>query len=250
MHDALDAAGVKSEWMVPPDRALDEFLMERLRGALEELGVLARGTGEHDAVDRAYDGVSRLRQLRQALKILAQGRTAGETTPVYLVSASFLTEASHALTRSHDEDLLYATGPEDGKTLFALTRLVAFKLAEKSVAHAVPDPASQIAALTELDRREERLLAAFHSHPGRGAGATTPSSVDLSTQAGLEQMGYPTIGAIFGRNGFVRFFSANRPFRVVVSGAGIEQVDEQLFRASDVAEKSFLRKVISHDSRS
>jgi proteasome lid subunit RPN8/RPN11 len=154
-------------------------------------------------------------------------------TPSYLVSASFLHEAFDALTKTGDEHLVYATGPEDGKKLFALTRLVTFDLAEASVVGAAPDPASQLKALAELDRNGERLLATFHSHPGKGAGATAPSGVDLSTQEGLEKLGYPAIGVVFSRNGFVRFYAANRDFRVVVSGSGIESVEERLFRLAD-----------------
>ena len=139
--------------------------------------------------------------------------------------------------------------PEDSKQAFAITQLVTFKLAEKSRVGATPDPTSQLAALTELDQRGERLLAVLHSHPGRGAGATMPSSVDRATQDGLEKMGYPTIGAIFSRDGFVRFFSVNRRFRVAVSGAGVEPAGDRIFRLADVAPKTFLQRVVSHVSR-
>jgi proteasome lid subunit RPN8/RPN11 len=225
-----------------PEQLVDGFLQETLAGALIELDAQARGMGDDQAVERTYTRVRELRRLRRAVESLAHGVTADTGGAVYLASASFLAEAFRTVTPTPDEHLVYATGPEDGKRLFALTRLVTFELAERGIAHAAPDPASQIAALTELDRSEERLLATFHSHPGKGPGATTPSSVDLSTQAGLEKMGYPTIGAIFCRDGFVRFFSVNRRFRVVVSGAGIEQLEAHLFHLTEVAEKSLRHK--------
>ena len=229
-----------------PGKLVDAYLRERLRSTLEDLGELARNTVADEEVDRVYARVKRLRALRRAVESLGEGQEGGARPAVYLVSAQFLETAFRVLTRSPNEELVYVTGPEDGKQLFALTRLVRFALAERSIAHAAPEPISQTRALARLVEREERLLATFHSHPGRGARATTPSSVDLSTQSNLERMGYPSIGAIFSRDGFVRFFSSDRSFRVVVSGAGCERVGEGLYRLTTAAPKSLLRKVIRH----
>lgn len=222
-------------------RLIDEFLVETLAGTLADLSEQARRTRDDAIVERTYGRVKQLRQLRHALSTLVQRGADENPPPVYLVSAAFLAEAFATLTKTKDEDLVYATGPEDGTKLFALTRIVAFDLASKGVAHATPEPKSQTEALLELDERGERLLATMHSHPDRGAGATKPSSLDLATQAGLERMGYPAIGAIFCRSGHVRFFSANRAFRVVVSGAGCEQLEERVFHLADIAPKSFLQ---------
>jgi len=231
-----------------PEQLIDAYLLERLRGALEELGELAQKALDEKAVEGAYARVKALRGLRRAVGALVQGQSEETRPAVYLVSASFLRIALRLLTKTHNEELVYVTGPEDGKHLFALTRLVRFALSEKSVAYAAPEPASQTAALTRLDKRQERLLATFHSHPGRGAQASTPSSVDLSTQGNLERMGYPSIGAIFTRDGFVRFYSVKRRFRVVVSGADCEQVGEYLFRLTDITPKPLLRRLIRHAS--
>jgi proteasome lid subunit RPN8/RPN11 len=217
---------------------LDEFLSERLTAAVGEFTRQAWGPGEC-SLNPSAQLVERLRGLRSAVATLAEGVDPVALPPLYLVSSSFLREAYGFLTETEDESLVYATGPEDGRRAFALTRLVTFDLTQASAVHAEPDPGSQLQALTELEENGERLLATFHSHPGKGAGATTPSSTDLATQEGLEKLGYPAIGVVFSRNGFIRFYSQNRPFRVVVSGTGIEPVEERLFRLDEVKRRSF-----------
>jgi len=224
-----------------PDQLLEEFLAERLTAALGEFTRHAWGS-EDVSLEPSVQLVERLRGLRSAVATLAEGVEPGALTPLYVVSSSFLREAFGFLTETEEEHLVYATGPEDGRRVFALTRLVTFDLTQTSVVHAEPDPGSQLLALAGLEENGERLLATFHSHPGKGAGATTPSSTDLATQEGLEKLGYPTIGAVFSRNGFIRFYSQNRPFRVVVSGTGIEPVEEHLFRLDEVKQRSFFSR--------
>jgi hypothetical protein len=192
-----------------------------------------------------------VRRVLHAAEALGRG-TAPEperAETLYLVGASFLKSTFETLTATPDEHLVYATGPEDGKQAFALSQLVTFKLAEQTAVSAAPDPASQAEALTELDRRGERLLAVLHSHPGYGADRTAPSPDDRLTQEGLERMGYPAIGAIFSRDGFIRFFSVNRRFRVAVSGTGVERAGDHIYHLKDVAPKSFIQRVVSHVSR-
>ena len=225
-----------------PDQLIDGFLSEKLQATLDELRRQAWQTDGSEMPEAPYDALKRLRQLRAALTtLMSEGEATDSRHSVYLISASFLREAFAALTRTRDEHLVYATGPDDGKRLFALTRLVRFNLAQRGLAHAAPERTSQLTALSQLDKNGERLLATFHSHPGRGAGSTTPSGVDLSTQRGLEKNGYPAIGAVFSRDGYVRFYSVNRLFHVTVSGAGVKQVSDQLFQIADVQPQSLRR---------
>jgi len=225
-----------------PDRMIEEFLSEKLTITLNELRQRAWEIGADASLEAVYNEMKRLRRLREALAALVLGESSTVVKPSYLVSSSFLRKAFQTLTKTRDEHLVYATGPEDGRVLFALTRLVTFNLAARSAAHAAPEPRSQLKALMQLDENEERLLATFHSHTRTGVGATTPSSVDHSTQKGLEELGYPTIGAVFSRDGYVRFYAVNRGFRVVVSGAGVEKIEESLFRLTDTGRSSLLRR--------
>jgi len=158
-----------------------------------------------------------------------------ESRPRYLVDVPFLRLALDAVTRTEREGLTYVTGPQDGTGSFALTRLVEIDLARASIAYASPDPSSQLDALEQLTDQGLLLLAMFHSHPGSGQDATHPSEVDLSTQAQLEEAGYPTIGAIFSRDGYVRFYTEDRPFEIIVSGTGCEHVTDRVYRITKPA---------------
>lgn len=214
---------------------VDGYLSESLSATLEELRQQAWQTNGAGMPEVTYNRLKRLQKMRSALASLAaaQGEVEDSRHFTYLISASFLKFSYRALTKTCDEDLVYATGPDDGKRACALTRLVTFKLAQRSMAYAAPEFASQLQALKQLDENQERLLATFHSHTGVGPGCTDPSSTDISTQQGLEKNGYPAIGVVFSRDGYVRFYSVNRPFRVTVSGAGVRQIDDGLFRIID-----------------
>ena len=215
------------------ERLLGEFLRTSLMGAIDELRNQAWAIGHDDALEDAFERVKQLRRLRRALQDVVNLQNVKDDEPVYLVSSSLLHEAYGLLTKTRDESLIYATGAEDSGHLFALTKLVTFDLESASSAHASPEPKSQLKALGKLEKDGERLLATIHSHPGRGEKAATPSTVDLSTQAELERLGYPTIGVVVSRSGHIRFYTKERPFRVAVSGAGIERLDEKLFRLSE-----------------
>ena len=156
--------------------------------------------------------------------------------PLYLVSAWFLLRIFRLLSRKRHETIVYVTGPEGDGNLFVLSRLLPLKLAQHSAAHARADLKHQITVLTQMEEAGYRLFACLHSHPGTGPAATVPSPTDLRTQANFEQGGYATIGGIFSRDGHVRFFSHNRPFRVRVTGNGATQVGDNLFRLEQVSQ--------------
>lgn len=219
---------------------VDGFLLENLSATLEELRQQAWQTDGAGMPEASYNRLKRLQKMRSALAAMTLGEVEDVHHFTYLISASFLQSAHRALTKTRDEDLMYATGPDDGTRLCAITKLVTFNLAQKGIAHATPELASQVRALMQLDKNEERLLSTLHSHPGNGVRATTPSNTDLSTQRGLEKNGYPAIGVVFSRDGYIRFYSVNRPFRVTVSGAGVKQVDDCLFQITDIKTRSLL----------
>jgi hypothetical protein len=57
-----------------------------------------------------------------------------------------------------------------------------------------------------------------------------PSSTDFATHRRYETGGYPLIGAIFVLDGFVRFFSEDKPFTITIYGKGVSQHDEHVFK--------------------
>jgi hypothetical protein len=88
-------------------------------------------------------------------------------------------------------------------------------------------------ALARMDRFGYQLTGVFHSHPGTGKGSVLPSGTDEKNQRKLEQAGYRCISGIFSRDGWIRFFTLNNPFKVAVKGKGVEHVEENLFRLTE-----------------
>jgi len=209
----------------PDDVPLD-YLSEQRDRILQWFAVRGK-RWDRDGVRDAY---LKLDTVIHIFRIVQEHFRRPAPLPTYLMDSQFLLEAFRFVTRCNDEELVYVTGPEGEEDVFALSRLVPVRLAQRSLAHAKAELGSQLQVLTKLDEDGYRLLACFHSHPGRGQEATTPSSVDRQMQANLEQGGYVAIGGIFSRDGHVRFFSHKRAFRVLVTGSGAVLVGSKLYR--------------------
>lgn len=215
---------------VPPaaERAEDKPMLDYLKENLDQSLQQIKAEAEQwnlDAFRSMFHQAAILIRLRHA--VVSKTQTG---LPTYLVDAPFLEEAFHQLTRDRNESLSYVTGPEGEDQLFVLSRLIPLQLAHRSLARARSDFGHQIKVLTQLEEEGLRLLGCLHSHPGHGPQATLPSPVDLKMQGHLEQGGFVAVGGIFSRDGHVRFFSNGRQFRVLVTGKGIAQVGEKLFR--------------------
>lgn len=157
--------------------------------------------------------------------------------PVYILSTMFVQDAFRLLTQGPEEDLRFATGLVTGPNILAVTRLLQFDMKLRSVIAAQGDQASVTRVLIYLHNHDHKLFMTWHSHPGSGKGATTPSSTDIDFHRRLELGGYPVIGAICSRQGYVRFFSYRRAFKVSVYGKGMEVIDEQhsIFRLTSIS---------------
>lgn len=177
------------------------------------------------AFRRVLDFANVRRRLGDLQALIPVGDAA---VPLYLVSTLFLREAYSALVRDSCEEMHFVTGSEFGHGR-VLERLVSFEKARRSVSSVAGEPTSTHKALIGLEEQGHRLIAWMHSHPGQGAAATSPSEIDFGHQARLEQGGYPAIGAIFSRDGWVRFFSNDAPFVVEIFGRGVSKRDERLY---------------------
>jgi hypothetical protein len=166
----------------------------------------------------------------------AASQEATPQIPSYLVSSFFLAQC-HAFLTGNDrgyERLHLVTGIKVNGRVRTLDRMVRVDLDEQSELGAVADQHALQRALVEMDEWGHSLHGLFHSHPGLGALSTRPSSTDLGTQHRYEQGGYPLIGAIFVKDGYVRFFS-HQPFTITVSGKGVVQHEEHVYKIQNVA---------------
>ena len=161
-----------------------------------------------------------------AEKMLATTPTTPEV-PTYMLSSLFIQDAVHSLTQDAEEDLRYATGFAVERNAYAITRLLEFELSRKTVVAAEGAQESVNRLMIFLHNHDHKLYMTWHSHPGSGPSSTAPSSTDLDFHRRLELGNYPVIGAIVSRQGYVRFFSYQRTFKVSIYGKGMEAVNEQ-----------------------
>ncbi len=178
-----------------------------------------------------------LRRLNELLDTLDQVQaTLRITTPGaarYTVSSLFLHECYRELTADQHEQFFFVTGSEvDGDMV--LDQKLAFAHQRRTMMGVEGQVGSTHRLLIKLEQFGHRLLAHFHSHPGRGLASTGPSGTDEQFQRRLERAGYPTIAAIFSRDGFVRFFRLEGEFELHVHGAGVEDLGQHMYRLTAI----------------
>lgn len=147
--------------------------------------------------------------------------------PTYVMGSLFLGQCKSLLTRDEKEFMFYVTGMEDDGVIY-LTTLLTFECSERSVGGVHGDDESVFQAVMAMQGAGHRLYGWFHSHPGSLA-ACSPSATDIGMQGRLESLGYPAIGGIFTRDGYIRFFSVERRFGIQIHGQGVEDVDAETF---------------------
>jgi proteasome lid subunit RPN8/RPN11 len=155
----------------------------------------------------------------------------------YVMSSWCLADcASYLLSHPQGwERLILVTGSAVGAKRRTLERMVTVALAESSLTCALAEEHDLSQKLIAMDATwGHSLHGLFHSHPGHGREATRPSGTDRETHGRYEAGGYPLVGAIFERSGFVRFFS-DSPFTITLYGKGVEQYEEHLFKIRHVS---------------
>ena len=242
-QDALDLAYRQAGQTGTPTDPTALFAQTRERGIrcveeyIQELSAALR-EGEFAALAALWDGLTELpyhvgvvATAHFALTQEAVPPTGNEepvsSIPEYLISTRFLTKCYHYLTADSRgfERMHLVTGVQPGANRYTLDHMEQVALETQSATGARADQNALNRLLIEMDDLGDHLHAIFHSHPGRGPGATFPSShMDIPTHRRFEEGGYPLIGCIFVKGGYLRFFSTNRPFRVTIYGKGVEPV--------------------------
>jgi hypothetical protein len=190
--------------------------------------------GERDQLEarleQLYGTYDLLELVDEAIRLSKQ--TQGKSCsalPHYLISSWFLSDCLSFLTSNpHGHERMHlVTGIKLSQSDRTLDRMVKVTHAIQTDTYARADHQNLSTALIELDERwGHSLHGIFHSHPGKGESATQFSSTDLNTHRRYEHGGFPLIGAIFVKDGFVRFFSENTPFTVTIYGRGVVPIDK------------------------
>jgi hypothetical protein len=147
----------------------------------------------------------------------------------YIVDVWFLQDLIQHLTPNQDEEITYVTGTSFGRVKI-LSRICGVTLEKQSVVYARATAKSCTETLATILEKGNLLHVMAHSHPGRGAGATRESSIDVNYLGRIQHAGADVVGIIVTRDGFVRFFTVEKPFQVWVQGNGITQVEENVFQ--------------------
>jgi hypothetical protein len=125
------------------------------------------------------------------------------------------------------ERMYLVTGQKLSATRRTLDLMSKVALSEQSTVGAVADPLALKQALSAMESWGHALQGLFHSHPGQGALATRPSSIDFDTHERFERGGVPLVGCIFVRDGHLRFFRhSSDPFTITITGTGIVPINE------------------------
>jgi len=153
-----------------------------------------------------------------------------EPAPFTVVLDSlFLQRCLEMLGQGRDEELVLVTGVCLSDCAIPM-HVVPMDYDYQGIAGARASSFSGRDRLSALTRSGHRLIGLFHSHPGDGPDAVSPSGTDRSTQARLEKLGHRVISGIFSRDGYVRVFTCDLAFEVSVHGNGVTEVEDGLFQ--------------------
>ena len=208
------------------NRACDEAaaMVDEFQGNCQDTLTQAVARGNRQEADLHYHYLWRLRNLEESLAAIPALPVS--ETPIYVATPKFLRRCLAGLTTDEKEYMFYISGAEHQNRVF-LSDVVEFEIDSRSVVSVRGNSESVLRAASDLGRNGQRIYCWAHSHPGEGQASCNPSPKDLKTQDGLEFCGYPAIGAIFNREGNIRFFSKERKFDIEITGKGVERVQHQ-----------------------
>jgi len=199
----------------------------------QELVTAFVGAVENRSASKMGRVFERLRQTNSFLDSLERiGEARDETESQsrrYTISSLFLHECFKELTADRDEQFFFLTGAIVRGT-YVLDQKLEFQHVKRNMVGVVGKQADTHRLLIKLEQFGHRLLAHFHSHPGNGMDATNPSGTDTGFQKRLEDAGYPTVAAIFSRDGYIRFFRLDNDLEIEIYGSGVEQHGKNKFR--------------------
>lgn len=199
----------------------------KLRSALEDR--------QFSHADRHYaalrQGIRNRRALEQLLRVVRRGSRG--TAHQFFVGSSLLLDGFRHLQKIPTESIMYAAGTRFD-SITTVERLHQLQLEESQYGYAAADLSHTTKVLCEFDNAGAVLSAYLHMHPGSGQGANRPSSIDLANQERMERGGFITIGIIYTRDGFVRFFTNELEFEVVVGGTGTERTGDNEYRLTNI----------------
>jgi len=201
---------------------------EKLIAQFDEAARLGKGTA------RLATDIRRINDFLSTLdRIAGENMPKPDDRPRYAVSSLFLYESYRKLTADQDEQFFFVTGSEvDGVRV--LDQWAEFAHHRRTKLGVVAQMPATHNLLIKLEQFGHRFLAHFHSHPGDGPSATEPSGIDENFQRRLESAGYPTVMAVFSRDGFIRFVRLDKNFEIEIYGQGVVKDAPGIYRLTNL----------------
>lgn len=207
-------------------------LVQRRENLIHQLGQASRSF-EDDLARQKLEHIEHTNEFIATLDGLAQEAREARERRRYVVSSLFLHESFKKLTQDAAEQFFFVTGTEiDGALV--LDQWAEFAHQERSMLGVKAEPKATHGLLIKLEQFGHRLLAHFHSHPGRGADATKPSGIDEGFQGRLESAGHVAVMAIFSRDGFIRFVRLDQNLEIEIHGQGVENHAPGIYRLTNI----------------
>lgn len=146
----------------------------------------------------------------------------------YVVSSLLLHNSYRHLTEGREENLHFVTGVVVAES-FVLTDMITVRGVDRRMARATAAAPDVHRAMVFIESFGLKCGALWHSHPGTRVDSTRPSGVDWRNQKAWEKA-YSLLGAVFSRDGFVRFFAARPGVVVHVHGKKVTRIAENVYK--------------------
>jgi hypothetical protein len=212
-----------------------EELVTRREDLLTEFSESARASQPKAPLADLFERIENTNEFLHSLDRIAGERQEepDDSVPRYTVSSLFLHENFRKLTADLNEQFVFITGTEvNGVSVLDQTADLDHE--RRTPGGVTADIRSSHKLLIKLEQFGHRLLAHFHSHPGRGADSTRPSGIDEHFQRRLESAGHKAVMAIFSRDGYVRFLRLDSQFKIEIYGEGVEKHAENVYRLTKI----------------
>ena len=184
-------------------------------------------------IENAESSFNELRNLSTPINIIGNAIDIldynNDRIPIFWISSEIIKECYQNQSLISTETIHYGIGKRCSN-VHTVEKVVSVDLESSEVTRAKADIDAVRNILTTASRNGSLFTCYFHTHPGKGKEATNKSDTDIKYQSNLERGGYKTIGCIYSRDGYLRFFSDKLDFNIIITGKGVEHVKGKIYK--------------------
>ncbi len=175
----------------------------------------------------------RLNWLKHLCPKAFRAATSKNERHLYVFSSAMLLESFRLCCETPDEGMHFIVGIEFEGVVVG-TQMVSFPYRHRSIAGAAGEHLATHQICIAAHEGGQRVVAMIHSHPGHGSQANHRSPTDEKTQRLWEQT-TDLVGAIWSRDGYLRWYSHRLSFEIRIVGTHLESIqnDQHLWKLGD-----------------